>query len=680
MKVVKNIAYLIAIYISLLFYSEQVAAATIEIDEEQLQMNVSETLKKPLVTKSIELQGTEASRDFYYTLTEDVLNDKTYEVIFHIRHSGLLIAPSSFTVKIDDSAIKTIPLTQNKLSQSVTVQLPKEALAKGTHKVTASFYGIVKEGVCVAPGNAGNWLRIDPLSSISLFDKGSQAWTLADYPSAFFSYEGNETTLIIPNQASIATLNNAYQLAAYLSEHSEQDVYIVKESSVQTVRGAVIVVGAQDEFTEPYMKEILRGINVEEATLNVFAFESTANRQSVPALFVTAKEAASLQQGISLLTTEHLYKQLVGDTFSVKSLPVFDHLQTSEIPFEQFGFTTQTLSSQVTMTSPYYVALPQLQPDKEAALKLLLKKSATLSEEMERETELIVTINNVPHAVDLQKLTEASTGIYEVTIPVSTNTLNKSKLAAIQFEVTGFQLEEPCETTNERYWLYIDSASTLSIPSELASPTFTLMDFPRAFYKNALIVVPNNKEANFGEMVQLYKSLMMNGQPAKIKLIQEQEISEEDLQSYAVIYVGTLADFSTLAAHTNSIVHTEEDFSNQGLLYGAMSQYAFITRSFWQENQPFMLLQLAEAASIKPHFLEQLRQVNQPINTVMLTKEGQLIAGKQVQVLEEKGKEVENLSWQIIMFFALFMALIAVIIYILLRRRKKRYPIEENNE
>lgn len=64
---------------------------------------------------------------------------------------------------------------------------------------------------------------------------------------------------------------------------------------------------------------------------------------------------------------------------------------------------------------------------------------------------MIVYINNVPHAVDLRKLEQTTTDMYEAIIPIQTNVLNKLSMTDIQFEVTGFQLEDPCETTNERY-------------------------------------------------------------------------------------------------------------------------------------------------------------------------------------------------------------------------------------
>src|SRR5699024_9827313 len=105
--------------------------------------------------------------------------------------------------------------------------------------------------------------------------------------------------------------------------------------------------------------------------------------------------------------------------------------------------------------------------NEEATLQLLLKKSATMKEKekeesRQREMELIIYINDIPHAVDLNQLKEVDGDMYEASIPVSTNTLNKNKLTTLQLEVTGFNLENPCETTGERYWVYIDSSSSIS--------------------------------------------------------------------------------------------------------------------------------------------------------------------------------------------------------------------------
>ena len=131
-----------------LCFANDAVAATITVDDNTIAIEGNQQQKKPLLAQPIELQGPSSSRDFYYNLNEDVAFNNQH-VTFQIQHSELLIAPSSFTVKVDDVAIKTIPLKADLLKQSVTVNLPKEALLKGSHKISASFYGILKEGICV---------------------------------------------------------------------------------------------------------------------------------------------------------------------------------------------------------------------------------------------------------------------------------------------------------------------------------------------------------------------------------------------------------------------------------------------------------------------------------------------------------------------------------------------------
>lgn len=234
-----------------LCFANDAVAATITVDDNTIAIEGNQQQKKPLLAQPIELQGPSSSRDFYYNLNEDVAFNNQH-VTFQIQHSELLIAPSSFTVKVDDVAIKTIPLKADLLKQTVTVNLPKEALLKGSHKISASFYGILKEGICVPPGNAGNWLRIEIGSSISAFSEESNVWSLNSYPAAFLGYEGYATTVIVPKQASEATLNSGYQLAAFLSEHGDTDVQIEREDAINKITGPIIIVGAKMNLVQAY--------------------------------------------------------------------------------------------------------------------------------------------------------------------------------------------------------------------------------------------------------------------------------------------------------------------------------------------------------------------------------------------------------------------------------------------
>ncbi|WP_155591597.1 cellulose biosynthesis cyclic di-GMP-binding regulatory protein BcsB [Lysinibacillus cavernae] len=669
--------YLLLFFIGFLCLANDAVAATITVDDKTIAIEGNQQQNKPLLAQPIELQGPSSSRDFYYNLTEDVPSNNQ-QVTFHIQHSELLIAPSSFTVKVDDVALKTVPLKADLLKQTVTVNLPKEALLQGSHKITASFYGILKEGICVPPGNAGNWLRIEILSSISAFNEERQAWSLNSYPTAFLGYEGYTTTVILPKQASEATLNSGYQLSAYLSEHGNTDVQIKREDAVNKVSGPIVLVGAKNEFSTNLFKIILEKVNVtdDSMTLTMQELLNTDSNQKVPLLAVTSSRAQTIQDRLSFLTEARLFEQLIGDTIAIKDVPKLEHTSDTIIPFKQFGFEDRLLSSQATMTPHYYVSLPQLEANKEAVMQLVLKKSATIpssEEDEDRKLELIVYINNVPHSVDLRKLEQTTADMYEVAIPIQTNVLNKQSMTDIRFEVTGFQLEDPCETTNERYWLYIDSDSSLSITKDAAEPTFTLRDFPNAFHENTLVVIPDNETIQDATMVSMYKALMMNGKMAQITLKKDRDVSEKELQKHAVIFMGDINHLTWLSQHAATIPHTSEQLIQQGFLPEAINQYAYVSKNFWQSKQPLLWIQSLDETSVKGDFYAHLKETDTPTAAAIETKEGQFVVAvdqndnnSDVKV-DKKGE----ISFVLIAEFIGLIMVIAVILYIILRKRKK---------
>lgn len=664
-------------FIGFLCITNDAVAATITVDDKTIAIEGNQKQNKPLLSQPIELHGPSSSRDFYYNLVDDV-KQNGQQATFQIQHSELLIAPSSFTVKVDDVAVKTVPLKADSLKQTIVVNLPKEALLKGTHKITASFYGILKEGICVPPGNAGNWLRIDILSSMSAFSEESQAWTLTSYPTAFLGYEGYATTVILPKQASEATLNSGYQLSAYLSEHGDTNVQIKREDAVNQVSGPIVIIGAQKEFSTSLFKNVLDKINVRDdaMTLSMQELLNTDSNQQVPILTVTSTNGKAIEERLSFLTESRLSGQLIGNTLAIKDLPKIDSTSDSTISFQQFGFENQILSSQLTMTPHYYVSLPQLEANKEAVMRLVLKKSASIPDnhdDDDRKLELIAYINNVPHSVDLRKLEQTTTDMYEALLPIQTNVLNQQSMTDIQFEVTGFQLEDPCETTNERYWLYIDSASSLSITKDATEPTFTLRDFPNSFHDHTLMVIPNNESMDDVTMLSMYKALMMNGKMANITLMKDKDVTEEALQKHAVIFMGDMKQLKWLAKNASQIPNSSEQLIQQGFLPEAIGQYAYMTKNFWQNTQPLLWIQSFENASIKGDFYAHLKETDSQAGAAIETKEGQFVVAvdQNVNNTDVNTDKKGELSFVLIAEFIGLLIVIAVILYIILRKRKK---------
>ncbi len=403
---------------------------------------------------------------------------------------------------------------------------------------------------------------------------------------------------------------------------------------------------------------------------------NTDSNQRVPILAVTSTNGKAIEERLSFLTESRLSGQLIGNTLAIKDLPKIDSTSDSTISFQQFGFENQTLSSQLTMTPHYYVTLPQLEANKEAVMRLVLKKSASIPDnhdDDDRKLELIAYINNVPHSVDLRKLEQTTTDMYEALLPIQTNVLNQQSMTDIQFEVTGFQLEDPCETTNERYWLYIDSASSLSITKDATEPTFTLRDFPNSFHDHTLMVIPNNESMDDVRMLSMYKALMMNGKMANITLMKDKDVTEEALQKHAVIFMGDMKQLKWLSKNASQIPNSSEQLIQQGFLPEAIGQYAYMTKNFWQNTQPLLWIQSFENASIKGDFYAHLKETDSQAGAAIETKEGQFVVAVDQNVNNTDVKAVKKgeISLVLIAEFIGLIIVIAVILYVILRKRKK---------
>jgi len=306
----------------------------------------------------------------------------------------------------------------------------------------------------------------------------------------------------------------------------------------------------------------------------------------------------------------------------------------------------------------------------------VLKKSASIPDnhdDDDRKLELIAHINNVPHSVDLRKLEQTTTDMYEALLPIQTNVLNQQSMTDIQFEVTGFQLEDPCETTNERYWLYIDSASSLSITKDAAEPTFTLRDFPNSFHDHTLMVIPDNESIDDVTMVSMYKALMMNGKMANITLMKDKDVTEENLQKHAVIFMGDMKQLKWLSKNANHIPYSSEQLIQQGFLPEAIGQYAYMTKNFWQSTQPLLWIQSFENASIKGDFYAHLKETDSQAGAAIETKEGQFVVSvdQNVNKTDVKTDKKGEISFVLIAEFIGLIIVIAVILYVILRKRKK---------
>lgn len=81
-------------------------------------------------------------------------------------------------------------------------------------------------------------------------------------------------------------------------------------------------------------------------------------------------------------------------------------------------------------------------------------------------------INGKPHSVRLDELgKEDKNGFYHVTVKVDPKLLQKNRYIDIQFVTTGLKENNPCNTTDEEKWVFIDKNSTLSYAIKGMSPS-----------------------------------------------------------------------------------------------------------------------------------------------------------------------------------------------------------------
>lgn len=677
----KNFIYLAALFFSLFLFSLPGKAATNITVKHPITIEGTSNEEKPLTNKVIELQGPSSSTDFYYSLEESVRNKK-HSANFHLEHSELLKSPSSFTVQVDGLPVKSISLAGKKTNNSVTIDLPKRALTKGDHTITASFYGVVKEGVCVAPGDQGNWLKIDVLSTISSFAKEKKEIALSDYPSAF---QTGNTQIVLPDNPSTATLNSAYQLAAFLSEEEDSEATVTRETHLRSVKGPVIFIGAKDEFKTSEIQRIFSKANVsykDGISLKSGILHNQGSKNEVPALFVTADSSSTIEQRIDLLLKEDLTKQLSGKQMTVDQLPQSKKKDGTHIKLNELGFKSETLSGGNTTSKDYYVSLPRMEEDNQANLHLYLKKSATMPAKDEangRKTELILYVNDVPHSIDLSKLKKTQSGIYEANVPIQTNLLNKHSLVDLRFEVTGFQLEDPCEHTGERFELYIDGDSTLNLAKKANNTVFSLRDYPNAFDHQTLIIMPNQKQVSDSQMLALYKTLFINGELPPIKLKKEKEVSQAELQKYALIFAGEANDFNLLKDRRDQLPLSDEKLMEEGFLPQSVASTAYITQNFWQSSEPLLVLENREQSLKDDDFYRQLKNSSANKSAAVETKDGRFIVStkKVTETNNVSKKDTRKQAVHYIVGFVVLIAAIALILYMAIRRKKKNTT---NNE
>lgn len=670
--------------------------AEIEVEGVKLMSTDLTTAKTPLTNSTIMLAGPEKEQTFYYEIKSKPQTDNN-KLVFNIKYSELLITPSSVTLSVDDEPILSKEIGGKKEKEQIELVLKGKMLEEGFHAVKLSFYGVVKEGVCVEQETSGNWLSIGIESYIQLSDQKQQL--LTDYPSQFIGVENQSSTLIIPDNPSLATLDSGVKLAAYLAEKSstEDAIQVVRESEVEVIDGNIIVIGATSEFQTDFMRNLLTKVKIPETQDALFLSRHllTDENQQVQSLFVLAHSPQEIEKRIDILTTDSLIKQLSGQQMIIETIPEGSSNPIQQtIHMKEFGMPNITLDHFETTSEQFFYRAPTIQSDGTANLELHLKKSETITSLMksdrqeipEDDVELTVLVNETPYSVDMRRLSESENDYYTVRIPIEGKVFNQNNLIQLQFISTGLKKKNPCLATDQNRWIYLANDSFLTLPKGEAKKPLTLANFPSPFIESeneAFIIVPDMKKEWDTQLVYLSQSMQMMQGTSKWKLSLAKDLVAEDLEGKHLIFLGGPDAHPLLKEKESSLLIDYEkgipNLSRLGFLQEAVDQFSWLQASLWDPQKAMLVLDRTgeSVPYIDDEFSRFLKRTEEQATiAVKLNQQEIYTNADQLEANENRknmkvDEELKIPTGAMISFIGLLLFTI-LLIFIVLRKQKKK--------
>ena len=105
-------------------------------------------------------------------------------------------------------------LYQGKPEEVDSNQVEQSTIEKGTHRIQVTFYGVLKEGVCINQETPANWLKVYPESELTFKGIQTKDFTLDSFPSPFIQTgdQKEQTNIVIPNSPDAAELEAAIKV------------------------------------------------------------------------------------------------------------------------------------------------------------------------------------------------------------------------------------------------------------------------------------------------------------------------------------------------------------------------------------------------------------------------------------------------------------------------------------
>lgn len=681
-------------------------AKDVQVSGSLLGKSSQEQAKQQVLTSElITLYGSKDSAELTYQIPAGA-SSGNQQLVIEYEASNLLISPSSLTVVIDDEPVKTLKLDGDSKRKTVKLNLNKSQSAQGYHNVSLKFYGVMKEGVCVRQDTSGNWIKIYPDSRLTLADSSEAKGTSLDHYPYPFAQSGNtaeETAIVIPDNPSSAEIEAAVKTEGYLKTvDSSVSIAYVTESELKKIDKPTIVIGV-DKHWNGKVKKLLKQAGLQAKGENLLLAERVlkAEGKQQPVLFAQAASEDALTKKISVMTDQTYTGQLSGDTLSISKLQQTEKKESDKLTLENFGAGDITIGADKTSSAHYfYPASAVLDENQSAKLSLKLKKSETIqasateNESASQAAELKVMINGQPHSVRLDELgKEDKNGFYHVTVKVDPKLLQKNRYIDIQFVTTGLKENNPCNTTDEEKWVFIDKNSTLSYAIKGMSPSADFQEWPLPYAGNqdqtTLIVLPDTVSQSKLEELSLVTESFGNEAQHSYTVKKSSDVTANDAKGRNLIFIGGINQFSLLKEKSSDLLVPQEkngsfDVSGFEMLNETTKQVVFTQASVWDSRYTMAVFapSKGDGTAVTKEIISYLNSNDESATVLNETNSQQVFTNHQQLKSETNSSDAEqptqdhSQKWMYIGVLALIMVIAAVFIWIAVRRKKRKTDTE----
>ncbi|MGF9970944.1 cellulose biosynthesis cyclic di-GMP-binding regulatory protein BcsB [Bacillus subtilis] len=702
----KQIMIFLTSFMLLAMTGQTALAKDVQVSGSLLGKSSQEQAKQQVLTSElITLYGSKDSAELTYQIPAGA-SSGNQQLVIEYEASNLLISPSSLTAVIDDEPVKTLKLDGDSKRKTVKLNLNKSQSAQGYHNVSLKFYGVMKEGVCVRQDTSGNWIKIYPDSRLTLADSSEAKGTSLDHYPYPFAQSGNtaeETAIVIPDHPSSAEIEAAVKTEGYLKTvDSSVSIAYVTESELKKIDKPTIVIGV-DKHWNGKVKKLLKQAGLQAKGENLLLAERVlkAEGKQQPVLFAQAASDDALTKKISVMTDQTYTGQLSGDTLSISKLQQTEKKESDKLTLENFGAGDITIGADKTSSAHYfYPASAVLDENQLAKLSLKLKKSETIQastaekESVSQAAELKVMINGQPHSVRLDELgKEDKNGFYHVTVKVDPKLLQKNRYIDIQFVTTGLKENNPCNTTDEEKWVFIDKNSTLSYAIKGMSPSADFQEWPLPYAGNqdqtTLIVLPDTVSQSKLEELSLVTESFGSEAQHSYTVKKSSDVTAKDAKGRNLIFIGGINQFSLLKEKSSDLLVPQEkngsfDVSGFEMLNETTKQVVFTQASVWDSRYTMAVFapSKGDGTAVTKEIISYLNSNDESATVLNETNSQQVFTNHQQLKSETNSSDAEqptqdhSQKWMYIGVLALIMVVAAVFIWIAVRRRKRKTDTE----